>query len=265
MAEPRRDRYGRYLITPPSGGEAVAHTRTTTIAGTLDDTSNLDKWKQRHVALGLAARLDLFALAQATPAEDKTTLNRVCKDAIEASAASSRANIGSAVHGFTEQIDRGKDIAVPGPWDGDVRAYRECCEQYGIEIQPEWVECIAVCEALDEPVAGTIDRIVQWGYRNVIADLKTGQDLRWSWGKIAVQLAIYSRAKSLYDPQAEQHKPMPEVDQNHGIVFHIPAGEGVCTPYLIDLNAGWEAAVRSVDVRAWRRRKDLAEEMGVAA
>lgn len=261
MAEPRRDRYGRYLIVPPSGGEAVAHTRTTTVAKVLDDTENLDKWKQRNVAKGLVTRPDLFALAQATPATDKSTLNRVCKDAIEASTASSRANIGSAVHAFTEQIDRGEDVAVPPPWDADVRAYRECCAEYGIEVQPNWIECIAVCEALAEPVAGTIDRIVRWNGSHAIADLKTGRDLTWSWRSIAIQLAIYSRADSLYDPEVEQHLPIPAVNQDHGIVFHLPAGEGVCTPYRIDLNAGWEAAIQSVDVRAWRKRRDLAMEL----
>jgi hypothetical protein len=261
VTEPKRDRWGRYEIVPEGGGEPVPHTRTTTVAKTLDDQSNIAKWAERHVAKGLAIRPDLLALAASTPLTEKGALNRLCKDAKDAAAAGSRANIGTALHTFSEQVDRGEDIQVPPPWDADIRAYRECCDNNGIDINPEWVEVIAVCDALDEPIAGTIDRIVRWGNAWMVADLKTGENLYFQWRSIAIQLAIYSRASSLYDPQTEKHLPMPEVDQEKAIVFHLPAGEATCTPYTVDLNAGWESAKASVWTRQWRKRDDLATEL----
>ena len=261
MSEPGRDQYNRYLIVPPSGGKAVPHTRCTTVAKVLDDRTGIELWERRHIVKGLTTRPDLMALAQATPIDEKKALNRLCMDALVASASSSRANLGTAIHSYTEQVDRGEDVTVPAPWDADVRAYRECCAVNAIAVDPDLIEVIAVCEALAEPVAGTIDRIVRWDNAWYIADLKTGRDLSYSWRSIATQLAIYSRAASLYDPDSNSHLPMPDVDQEHGIVFHLPAGEGVCTPYLVDLDAGWEAAELSVNTRAWRKRRDLATEL----
>lgn len=265
MSEAKRDRWGRYKIVPPSGGKAVGHTRCTTVAKTLDDTTNLAKWAERHVAKGLTLRDDLFALAQATPLAEKSLLNRLCQEAKDAAAGGARANIGTALHAFTEQVDRGDDVTIPEPWDADVRAYRECLTEHGIEVDPDLIEVIAVCEALSEPVAGTIDRIVRWGNGNFIADLKTGSDLHFQWRGISAQLAVYSRAASLYDPESDSHLPMPPVDQDRGIVFHLPAGSGTCVPYLVDLNAGWRAAELAIQVRSWRKRADLAEPMAEAA
>lgn len=267
MPEPRRDGKGRYLIVPEDGGKAVAHTRVTNVAKVLDDTTNIAKWQQRHVAKGLALRDDLFALASATPLTEKGQLNRVCKDAIEAAAASSRANVGTALHSFTEQVDRGElDVAsISAPWKADIEAYCSTLSAHGIEIHPSYIECVAVCPTEYEPVAGTIDRIVGWQGSPIVADVKTGADLFWQWRSIAIQLALYSRAKSIYNPETETHSPMPEVDQTRAIVFHLPAGEGTCTPYTVDLDAGWEAAQMALRVREWRRRKDLATEMERAA
>lgn len=259
MSEPRRDHWGRYLITPPSGGKPVAHTRVTTVAEVLDDRFFIEKWQQRMVAHGLSKREDLQALAASTSLDEKKALNKICSQAIEAAGGSDRSNKGSAVHKFTERLDRGEKLAVPAPWDQDVQAYQRVLHEHGIEIVPEWVEVIAVCDALPEPVAGTADRIVRWDDDLLIADLKTGRDLHFSWRAIAIQLGIYSRAKTLYNPETDTHSPMPDVRKDKALVWHLPAGEGICTPYLVDIAAGWEAAQHALWTRGWRKREDLAE------
>ena len=259
MSDPRRDQYSRYLIATPEGD--TAHTRVTTVADTLDDRFHLERWQQRNVALGLAKRPDLLALAQSSTADDKETLNRVCKEAIDAVAAGARANTGTALHRWMERVDAGEEFDIPPPHHADVRAYRECLDAHGIEINPEWLEVIAVCSSLPEPVAGTIDRIVGWRDRLVIGDVKSGRSMDFAWRKTAQQLAIYSRADHLYDTETEQLRPMPEVDRDHAIVFHVPAGTATCTPYLVDLNAGWQAAQTACWVRQWRKRDDLATEI----
>ncbi len=50
--EIERDRYGRPMVVPPKGKKAIAYTRATTIANSLDDASALVAWKMRMTALG---------------------------------------------------------------------------------------------------------------------------------------------------------------------------------------------------------------------
>ncbi len=46
--EPKRDRWGRYLIVPTAGGKARSHTRVTTFAKSIADTYNLTEWAKRN-------------------------------------------------------------------------------------------------------------------------------------------------------------------------------------------------------------------------
>ena len=52
-----RDRYGRPMVVPPKGGKPVPYTRTTTVAGSLDDGTGLVAWKLRMAAAGLTELL----------------------------------------------------------------------------------------------------------------------------------------------------------------------------------------------------------------
>jgi hypothetical protein len=81
MTEPRRDRWGRYIIPDPETGEDREWTRATTIAGVLPDRFNLERWGERMVAYGLAQRDDLLLLAQSVqdPKADKRKLDRIAR------------------------------------------------------------------------------------------------------------------------------------------------------------------------------------------
>ena len=70
-----RDRYGRPMIVPPKGGKPVPYTRTTTVAGSLDDGTALVAWKLRMAAAGLTLRPDLLLAASAHVAEQKEEEN----------------------------------------------------------------------------------------------------------------------------------------------------------------------------------------------
>lgn len=259
-AEPKRDRYGRYLI------EGKAYTRVTTWAGTVDERYNLEKWGQRQVAMGLAARPDLLARVAACRADDKDELTKLCDAAIEASKGSAGANLGTALHAFTERIDLGEDLTIPAPWDADVAVYRSTLEAAGIKIQREYVERVVVNRTLG--VAGTFDRLAEvpglpGGCDLAVVDLKTSGFL--SWGAIAIQLAAYAHASELYDPATDACSPMPFVNQEWGVVVHLPAGQARCELHLVDLIAGWEMAQTCGVVREWRKRKDLSRPYAVAA
>jgi len=169
--EPRRDRFGRYLIVPAAGGKARAYTRATTWAGALDDKEGLIKWSMKTAALGFVARKDLFAQLAAARADDRDALYKLCEQAKEAGGGSEGANLGTALHAFTERVDLGEDIVVPDPWKADVAAYRQALEDARLTVEPGFVERVVVLEQIG--VAGTLDRVYRTADgRLVIGDVK---------------------------------------------------------------------------------------------
>lgn len=262
--EPRRDRWGRYLLPDPGQPGAtstLAWTRATTFAKSISDTFGLTKWQLRMALKGLTMRPDLFARVSAATLDDKGVLDQVAEAAKEAAASSSGANLGSALHQFTERLDRGEQVQVPAPWDADIAAYQKAMAEAGIEVSAEWIERIIVVRQYH--VAGTLDRILHsptWRLPR-IGDLKTGKDLTYGWLEIAVQLALYANADALWNGVTGEYESMPKVDREVGVVIHLPVGKATATLYEVDLKAGWEIAQVCATVRGLRTRKDLARVM----
>lgn len=252
--EAPKDRWGRYLITTRSGKQ-TSFPRVTTIAKCLDDEGALTAWKGRMTATGLVQRNDLLVAASAA-LEDRTALDRIVQQAIEAAGASSKANIGTALHSLTQALDLGHKPAILPGLQGDVDAYLKGITQHGVIIDPRFVEVLLVNEKYE--YAGTADRIARFNTRKKkqVFDLKTGS-IDYAMNAIAVQMAMYANAEYIYNWQTQEHIPMPDIDKTRGVILHLPAGKGELALYEVDLVAGWEAAQMAMDVRAWRKRKDL--------
>lgn len=273
-----------------------AWTRATTLAKCLADTSNLDRWKQRMVATGIAKRPELVGLVAASLG-DKAALDNVCEAALSAAGAGSRAETGTQLHTATEFADKGEQL----PDDAlihlaDVATYLATMARAGIHLPPEWIERVVVNPVVN--VAGTFDRIARLGREmtvqlpgrppitlppgtHVIADLKTGRELSYSWGDIAIQLAIYANAPIMWRgsevrrdrfgryllPDAAEHpeefEPVPDVRLDVGLVMHLPAGERRCALFWVDLESGWTAAQVAASVKVWRGRRDLIDPIAV--
>lgn len=256
--EPKRDRWGRYVITDPSG-KAIGHTRATTWAKTLADTFSLTEWSKRVVAVGMAKRPDLVALAANKTCDDKAALREVIEAAEETGGANEKRRIGTALHEMLELIDGGATANVPAQFAPHIEAYRVAMEAGGVTVLPEFIERVIVVDSLT--VAGTADRIVEVDGKRYIADLKTGSDpLKFGAGDIAIQMALYARGDALWNTATSAREPMPEVDQSQALVIHLPATDAapICTLHWVDIEAGWQAAQLAGTVRDWRKRKDLA-------
>lgn len=248
-----RDRFGRPMIMPPGRGtKRIPYRRTTTFVGCLDDTNGLMKWQARQVAYGMGQRQDLVLAAAAANPDDKKTLGDVAEKAKDAAKSSAAADIGTALHAFTERIDRGEPLgAIPQEYAADIDAYRhatEGIEWLGIEtfrVHDEW------------QIAGTADRIGRFPHtdRLRIADIKTGSvDYPH---KMSMQLAMYARMTP-YDIATDTRTNDPgEVDHNVGVIIHLPAGKGECTLYEIDIMKGWGACLIARQVWDWRGRKEI--------
>ena len=254
--EPKRDRWGRYIITPRDGGKARGYTRATTIAETLDDRYNLELWKMRQVAVGLSRRSDLLALVAADES-DKKAVNAACKEAMDAAESGAAANTGTALHRILERVDTGELTvdSVPEMFTDVVGRYRSALDAAGVTVVTDYCERVHVVEGLAEPIAGMADNHIVIGGRRYIADKKTGSGIDFGAGGFAVQLAIYAHATSIYDYGSDTHSDMPAVDQERAVIIHVPAAGGEVTLHWLDIAAGWEALDHALWVRAWRKRK----------
>ena len=260
---PKRDRWGRYLVVPEGGGKAVAMTRATTISGLLDSRHAIEKWQQRHVAVGLASRPDLLAQVQSTTIEDKQTLNSVCQKALDASGADAAATMGTALHRVVEKVNLDPAAEVPEAFAERIAEYRRVMDEHGVTVCLDAVEQIHILAELG--IAGMADCHVMVGGRRYIFDLKTGSSIDYGAGGYAVQLSTYAASETLYDPHTETHRPMPEVDQERAIICHLPAKGGPATLKWLDITAGREALDHAVFAHRWRNRKDLLTPFDVPA
>jgi hypothetical protein len=260
-AEAPKDRWGRYVIE--HDGTKKSFSRVTTIAKSLDDEGALTAWKGRMTATGLVQRPDLLAAAS-TVLEDRGALDRIVQQSIEAAGASSKANIGTALHQVTQQLDLGRKPAILPGLQADVDSYIAGINAHGIIFDENLIEVLLVNEKYG--YAGTADRIARLRSRRrkQVFDLKTG-NIEYAINSIAVQMAMYANAEYIYDWRTKTQLPMPEMDKSRGIIIHLPAGQAKLDLYEIDLEAGWEAAKLAIQVRDWRKRKDLHIKVHVGA
>ena len=248
-AEIPRDRYGRPMIRQPDGS-TIPYTRASSLGKVLEDQAALTSWKQRMTLVG-ASLADHIMVSVAAHRENldanKTKLNQLAQQALDAAQAHGRAEIGTALHRLTQTLDEGRD---PGPYPaqfvGDVGAY--------LKRTAGWVyagmEKFVVCDDLQ--VAGSFDRlrVMPDGSRRIV-DLKTGSSVDYSGLSIAVQLAIYAHGH-LYDPTTGERTPLTGVDQARADVVHLPVGGARCDVRPVDIAKGWEAAHLAIKAKAMR-------------
>jgi hypothetical protein len=238
--------------------------------------------------LGTAVRRDIQLAASAiTNPKDryqKRELNKLAERAIEAAKGSEAATTGTALHTFTEQLDRGQEPGfVPEEYLADLAAYAQIRAPY----TPLDIE--GFCVRDDLRVGGSYDRIVAlpeqgveapawWQARYpdadpvltgaVIWDLKTGGSLDgglFGMGKIAMQMGVYANSVA-YDHTLGTRSTLPgDPRTDIGIVCHLPAGTGTAQLLWVDLAAGWEIAYEVAPrVHAWRKRDDLSSSFASA-
>jgi hypothetical protein len=259
----KRDQWGRYLLPDPDTGIEKGWTRATTLAKSASDTFTLDRWGLRMALKGLMSRPDLQALVASTPLEEKKKLNELGQQCKDAMAIKARANLGTALHTFTEQADRARatrqvEPVIPTPWVYDVAAYVEELNKHKIRIFPDYIERITVIPEVG--AAGTFDRIVQLPSGElVILDLKTGEDLSYGWSEIAIQLALYAHGRGLWNREEMKWDPMPKVSLTKALVAHLPYGEKRCKLYWINIRQGWSGAYLCKSVRDWRSLEGMAK------
>ena len=239
------------LIDWASQQKRNSYTRATTFVGSIEDTYHLGQWQKRMVVEGLGQREDLY-LAAYSHTGDKKELDSIAEKAMEAAGAGASATKGTAIHLLTEKLDAGEPLGpVPSSYKADLDAYQAAVEAEGFGIVA--IEKRLVNDELR--VAGTADRLylIPTDGRVVIGDVKTGSRIDLGIGKIAQQLAMYSRSEG-YDLETGERSPI-DVDTSVGVVIHLPVGTGTASVHWVDLDLGWEGVQLSHRVREFRKNK----------
>ena len=252
-----RDRWGRPLVIPPGGGKAVGYTRATTVAKTLDDGTALKKWAMRGVAVGVAERRDLRAEI-GNNRDDNKALDRICEEALNAAGGKERRELGSQFHQWSEAHDAGEQ-----PWGIDADGQRDLDAYANATADLTHIHIEQAVVQDDLRIGGTPDRITEWpakGWRG-IADVKTGgrdtsSFMAYSALSIGIQLATYAHSVG-YDVATGERFDLGDLDTRNGLVIHLVPGTAHVNLVWVDLEAGWEAAQHAVNVREWRKRRDL--------
>lgn len=273
----KRDYWGRPWISQDgqplrfedgkkSPANAIAYTRVSTLAETLDDKSGLLDWSAANAAVGVVRDASIYAqiahLASAhtdpwsVPAAKKALKPLVAR-AQQVAGSDSAAGMGTAFHGLAEIIDQGNDPEfAPPPMRPWLNAYRETMADWEVLD----TEVFVVNDEVQS--AGSLDRLVRHKHtgRVVVGDVKSGRSDPDYPLKVTVQVAIYARGVR-YDQETGTRTPLhEEIDLDHGILIHAPirsGGEPKCVLYPLDLELGWKYAQLAVDVRAARRLPKL--------
>lgn len=302
-----KDGYGRYRLPHPVTGKVAGRTRVTTFAKSISDTYTLNAWQMRMAMKGLTMRPDLYALVAATPIDDRDKLNALAEDAKEAASARAAANLGTAFHAFAEQADRDGEIPMVMPPDlaRILHARQAALAKHRIVMVPDMIERTVWVPGFE--IVGTFDR---WAWVDhpsggnlhpgdtddpgEIVDDKTGRDLTYGQGEIAVQLSCYANATHVLNREifwedwrrltagmragsapkvmpVRCWEPMPPTRRDRAIVIHAPVKQAqdnptappVVTIFEVDIRQGWEAAKLSETVRTWRKNKTLMKPVTV--
>lgn len=241
--KPKKVQYGR-----PSG-----------LGKQIENTTNLQKWAERAVALGLFLDPSSFAEIEALDdehhnlddAETRELLDTIVVQAKNRAQAGIAAERGTHAHELTEDYDtetdivaritRGEQLGLPSDVQHAlVAAWEKALQHFGFEILA--VEALCVDDLWRQ--AGTLDRIVRLtqalrfvvptgeivelpaGWVGIL-DIKTGR-LRLDdhgfvsyWLAYAVQCASYAQSVP-YDPDTDTRGEWPfEIDQRWAIIAHL--------------------------------------------
>jgi hypothetical protein len=260
-----RDRYGRYMLTPPSGKKPKAYTRVTTIAKTLDDQTALTAWKIRAALKGAADRKDLLLQLQTLDADrDKREIDQIARTCVELGGGTSAATTGTAIHSILEAHDRGQYVLgkrPPAELAETLDTYQALLEACNVTILPELIETCLVNDDLG--YAGTVDRIVTVDGVHYIADIKTGKSLEYGALGFGMQLAAYAHCTHATTDGADRHE-LPPVNQHRALIIHVPSNAlHHVALHWVDIENGWGAFQLALSVRDMRNlgRKFLLNQL----
>ncbi len=240
----------------------------------LDDENALVNWKIRTAMRGVANSEALQAKVLAAKDGDKKAMKEYQEEAIQSGRGNEASDTGTALHAMSVRVeDPDDDFEVPRKYKKSLEAYLYGLNEW--KLVSERFEYHLVCD--EYRAAGTADRLYRTTKPMVVptgeilpagtlfvGDLKTGKTLDFSLPGYCVQMAIYAQGQ-FYDVESNKRMPTPDINQDWGILVHMPAQQpGFCEFLFVDLATGNHGAWLVQEVKNWRKRKDFAGELKLA-
>jgi hypothetical protein len=241
-----------------------SYTRVTTYIDAIDDKTNIGKNDMRRVLIGCAVDPSLLeGVLDHDPEEraGKDALEAIAEKAKDVGGGNDKSKRGTWKHDLSELIDRGEPLPAGVSYSDicDMDAYERSLRLF----EKRHIERFVVVDELC--VGGTPDRLLVWAAdlpltapdghvfgrdELIVGDLKTGS-IEYSQLKFSMQLRVYSVGK-WYDPKTGDRTPIENVNQDWGIVFHLPADTGRVDLYWADLKLGQRALELAGQIREFR-------------
>lgn len=121
------------------------------------------------------------------------------------------ADIGDRVHKAIEERIENPET----PYDFDLEPFIKNFDQFCVEYEPEWIHVEKSVFSVTHLYAGSFDAIAKIRDKITIVDFKTTRS--GISAKVALQLAAYARADSMFD--GDNEVPMPQVE--HGAALWL--------------------------------------------
>lgn len=253
-----------------SGGDWVPYglTRTTNLIGAFVESRALNIWEQEQILIGLALSPSLYeklVLKIHQARRDGVDFSRlrdfpelrlflsgspkmeddcIVGQAKQAAGANEAREQGTNRHTAWEvRAATGELIGTPDMQKQILSLEALLAENY-LERVPGLSE--RVIRNLRMDCSGKFDNILlcQRTGKLKMADYKSKKRKFFTWMEVDAQLAIYARAEWMLTPDGQGYEPGPleHVDQEEGVVLHVPS-DGT-QPYLrrADLTRGWKIA-----------------------
>jgi hypothetical protein len=249
---------GRYRLPNRDGSHhPYGWQRVTNLVGAYSDTRALALWQQRMILLGLRARPDLYEElhTMAVDTMDAAALRRELEYLADQAQTAAKADVGrrrgTARHAMVAHFHEGGEVVGTPSMRAQLTSYNEVLDAHRLRPVAGLQERVIICEALN--CAGRYDNALEdldtavWH----IADLKTQRQF-WTLLEVRAQLAIYAHADAMWDEERECYVGMPPVNQELGLVMHMPQEpEHERDPVEIlniDLVKGWQTARHAYQV-----------------
>lgn len=278
---------------PKGGGDWVPYgvTRMTNIVGSLEDTRALSIWEQALTIAGLVMDPELFdeaqnvvltALSEGVDFEllrehpelkerlagrawgrdsQEKTESSIAGRAKKAAGGSRAAEKGTERHNSWEE--RGKSGRLTGAAPAQTLDTERLLRENGLERVPGLSERVIRNAVLG--CAGRFDDVLREKAtgRLIMADLKTKSTRFFSYLTVDAQLAGYARAGYMLEVETGTYSPGPlhHVDQEEGVILHVPSDGSPASLEPVDLVHGWEVALLARNIFDRRAYGRSAERM----
>lgn len=244
VVDPERGDFRRYKNKKPQG-----LTRATTFNKAASDSKAINDWGKRNVVIGASRRPDIIDRADGLTHEtDRDALNGIVAELEEAAGAKVSADIGTALHAFTEQMDAGLKTPMDAParYRTQLTKYRDALREAGFEPVPGLIERTTMVREFGG-VVGTFDRIFYHRPSDsyMVGDLKTGKTMEYAMDETQTQMWLYAHGvnqNGIYDWNDDVWTSWLDraegggtpVREDVGVVIHMPVQGPLAGQVILD-------------------------------